>query len=315
MLRCTVYDYDLGGDRPTGEGPGDASTGLVGWAATANCGPSGTTGGLGGPTHTATSTAELIELAAAAGPSIIEISGVIDLNGEVLEIGSDKTLLGTGGAEIAGFTRIGDASNVIVRNIRFNGASSESTDAVEVTASTCVWLDHCEFFDGADGNLDIVRGSDWITVSWSKVYYVQRTDAHRLASLCGNSDEDTPGKINITFHHNWWGPNLLSQMPRVRHGKVHIFNNYYSSSGNDYCIGAGYLSTLLVENNLFDGVNTPIRFMDDQGTAQVLETGNVSSNTSGEFVSTGSAFEPPYIYTLEAADIAKDRVLASAGAR
>jgi alpha-tubulin suppressor-like RCC1 family protein len=61
----------------------------------------------------------------------------------------------------------------------------------------------------------------------------------------------------LTFHHNWWGDNILEEMPRVRHGQVHIFNNYYSPSGNNYRIGAGWMSKLVVENNVFDGANEP----------------------------------------------------------
>ncbi|MGC4065082.1 MAG: hypothetical protein QM784_10645 [Polyangiaceae bacterium] len=118
----------------------------------------------------------------------------------------DKTLIGVGDAELVGSVRVINARNVILKNIRFNGVNASSDlDALEVDNSSCVWIDHCEFVDGGDDNLDIVRGSDLVTVSWSKFHYQVKTDSHRLGSVCGNSNTDWPGRINVTFHHNWWG--------------------------------------------------------------------------------------------------------------
>lgn len=296
---------------------------LVGWASVPECGPSGegTTGGLGGPTVFPRTASELNEAVRDAGPSVIQISGTIDLGDTTLQVSSDKTLIGVEGAELVGSVRVLDARNVILSNIRFNGGPVQLTsDAVELSGATCVWLDHCEFFDGGDGNLDIVRGSDLITVSWSKFYYESKTDPHRLSNLCGNTDSDTPGKIRVTFHHNWWGAGVLQQMPRVRHGQVHVFNNYFNSAGNNYCIGAGYMARLLVQNNLFDGVANPIVFQLDEvpadsglHTAEVLEVGNDYSNATGEHVSRGSAFVPPYTYTLEPAADTGTAVVAGSG--
>ena len=304
----------VGGSGGTGGSGGSVgSSDLVGWGADPACGPNGTTGGEGGPTVTVTSAGDLRSAASGDGPRVIHVSGKINLGGSQLSVGSNKSLIGVNGAEIAGFTRV-SGENIIFKNIKFNGAAT-SGDTVEVTGTTCMWIDHCEFYDGSDGNLDIVRGSDLITVSWSRFYYVERNHSHRLSNLCGNQDSDTPGKINITFHHNWWGSKVLQRMPRVRHGKVHVFNNYYSSSGNDYCIAAGYRSKLLVENNYFDGVNHPIRWMSDQGTAEVVERGNLYVDSDGDRVTRGSSFTPPYAYALDAAQDVKASVMAGAGAR
>ena len=330
LIGCVSYDYQLGStpledasspaaredrdsrtprDRESDER--DVRGDLVGWASLPGCGPNGTTGGSSGPTVRVQTAAELDEAIRASDPSTIVVSGTIDLAGTRLNIPSDKTLLGVNAAEILGSVRIDKAHNVILKNIKFNGASA-SGDAVEVTKSTCVWLDHCEFVDGADGNLDIVRGSDFITVSWSRLYYQERTDSHRLGSLC-KYDADSPGTLNVTFHHNWWGAGLLEMMPRSTGGQLHIFNNYYSASGNVYCIGAGYMSKLLVQNNYFDGVNDPIIFRSDGETAEILQTGNDYTNAVGERVSRGKAFDPPYSYTLEPAQAARDNVKASSG--
>lgn len=298
-------------------GAGTSGTaGLTGWASVSECGPRGTIGGEDGPSVRPKSAAELDDALRAEGPSVIEISGTIELGERVVFVSSDKTLLGVGGAELIGSVRVRDARNVILQNVRFNGGGVPGDrDALELDASTCVWIDHCEFLDGPDSNLDIVRGSDLVTVSWSKFYYVVKDDDHRLGSVCGNSDADTPGRINVTFHHNHWGERLGREMPGVRHGKVHLFNNYFSSAGNEYCIAARYLSKLLVEHNVFEGVNDPIVFEQDADTAEVVETGNVYSATSGSAVSRGAAFVPPYAYAIESAEAARARVVAEAGVR
>lgn len=292
------------------------ATGVIGWASVSDCGPLGTIGGETGPTVRPQTAEDLDNAVRATGPSVVEISGSITLNDVIPQISSDKTLVGVNGAELVGSVRVRDARNVILRNIRFNGGGgSSSLDAVEVDNSTCVWIDHCEFVDGGDSNLDIVRGSDLVTVSWSKFYYVVKTDTHRLGSVCGNSNSDTPGKINITFHHDWWAPGVLLNMPSVRHGKVHIFNNYFSAASTNYCIGAGYMSKLLVQNNYFDGSTNPIIFNSDEDTAEVVETGNDYSTATGDHVTRGASFEPPYQYqnSLESAETAKASVASGAG--
>jgi pectate lyase len=314
---CDEFDYDLGGAGVAGS-PGSAgasNAGVVGWAAASDCGPEGTTGGGDGTRVLVQSASELAEALNGDGPAVVEVAGRIELGTETLVVtGSDKTLVGTDSAELVGAFKLDGSRNVIIRNIKFNGGSSSEYDAMELSGATCVWLDHSEFFDGGDAILDIVRGSDFITVSWSKFYNVLDVDDHRLGSLCGGDDTDTPGRLNVTYHHNFWGEGVLEQMPRVRHGKVHIFNNVYASPGNSYCIGAGYMSKLLVENNFFDAVTDPIRFQVDQDTAEVVETGNEYSNTNGDSVSRGAAFTPPYSYELDTASEARDAVIAQAGA-
>ncbi len=341
LVGCRAYDYDLGANQDVvsfaggSRSGGDSSSGgetsqsgssgsagvdtpdpteLIGWASITECGPRGTTGGEGGPVVRPTTPEELDAATRADGPSIIEISGRMELGDLVPILSGDKTLLGRDDAEFLGAVRVRDARNVVLKNIRFNGGGVPSSmDALEIDNSSCVWIHHCEFVDGGDDNLDIVRGSDLITVSWSKFSFQAKTDSHRLASVCGNSNDDWPGRINITFHHNWWGEGLLSHMPSVRHGMVHVFNSYFDAAGNDFCIGAHHMSKLLVQNNVFESVNDPIVFQLDDGTAEVVESGNDFSQATGEHVSRGTSFEPPYPFTLEDTATAKTRVLAESG--
>jgi pectate lyase len=92
-----------------------------------------------------------------------------------------------------------------------------------------------------------------------------------------------------------------------------LFNNYYSSSGNNYCIRAGFEANLLVENNYFEGVDTPHEF--DGAGAVISAMGNVYSGISGAQDSSGGAFSPPYAYQAEAAEGARGAVMANAGAQ
>ena len=105
-------------------------------------------------------------------------------------------------------------------------------------------------------------------------------------------------------------------MPRVRFGDVHVFNNYYSPSGNNYAIGGGFQAQLVVENNYFDGVDDPHVFYDMEATAQIVASGNVYMGMSGSTLrdmGQGDAFDPPYDYDLDDANAVKAVVMANAG--
>jgi pectate lyase len=71
---------------------------------------------------------------------------------------------------------------------------------------------------------------------------------------------------------------------------------------------------LLVENNYFDSIGDVITYMSDEGTAIVNHSGNEIVNSGGT-ESRGTAFTPPYDYSLEPPSQARDRVMAEAGPR
>ncbi len=89
------------------------------------------------------------------------------------------------------------------------------------------------------------------------------------------------GRLRVTFHHNWWAEGVIERMPRVRFGEIHLFNNYYSSSGNNYAIGAGVEAKVVVESNFFENVNDPHIFYSGEKTAQNDANGNHYVNTTG----------------------------------
>jgi pectate lyase len=327
-----------GGGKGGGAGTAGASscpTALVGWATASGDGVTTTTGGgNAAPVRPANAT-ELMEYASDATPRVIEIAGTFSV--PRLQINSNKTLIGIGNdATINGGLRIRGNSetpvqNVIVRNLRVNGATTDvDSDAAQIYFAHHVWIDHSEFWDGPDGNLDMTHAVNWITVSWTKFRYTaayQRPSGedadHRFSSLIGHSDDNASednGRLKVTFHHNWWGERVIERMPRVRFGQVHVFNNYFASPDNNYCVRAGTGAQLLVEGNYFDGVNSPHEFnnSDDEQTAHITARNNVYDDTSGN-VSTGGGGTPftsvPYDATIRPAAEVPAIVQSCAGPR
>jgi pectate lyase len=46
--------------------------------------------------------------------------------------------------------------------------------------------------------------------------------------------------------------------PRIRFGKVHLYNDLWTSSGDDYCIGVDVGANVRSEENAVISVKTPI---------------------------------------------------------
>jgi pectate lyase len=119
-----------------------------------------------------------------------------------------------------------------------------------------------------------------------------------------NASEDT-GHLTITWHHDWWADYVVERQPRVRFGRVHVFNSLYTSAGDDYCIGVGVGANLRAENNVFVGVKTPIDTTGySDATSAISSTGNLYSGTSGASpadLNASSVFDPAssYAYTLD----------------
>ncbi|MFD3162558.1 cellulose binding domain-containing protein [Herpetosiphon sp. NSE202] len=293
------------------------SNGLIGWATVSGAGLSTTTGGAGGSTVTAANFTELQNYAKSSSPMIIKFSGTMQ---GTLTVASNKTIIGNNKALIQGNVKVSNSQNIILQNFTINGNSCASydecragNDALGISNSHHVWVDHLTITNGQDGNFDINNGSDFITVSWSKFGYTTNKE-HRFSNLIGSSDDSAStdsGKLNVTFHHNWWFAGAMQRMPRTRFGKIHVFNNLYTATGNDYCVSSGYQSKLLLEKNAFIGVNTPHRL--HEGDLKAVD--NLYQNTTGDRISTGVAFTPPYSYNAESANSVNSSVQAGAGAK
>ena len=284
-----------------------------GFASVAALGLSGTTGGVGGPTVTVDTTDELLEAIDTVGALNIQVSGTIAITSKQ-GVRPNKTIIGLGAtATISGggfdFYR---SSNVIVRNLTFIDAED---DAINVgQESHHIWIDHNTFRRPVDGSIDIVRGSDYVTVSWN---HFAATDKSMLISHSDGAASSDTGHLKVSIHHNFFD-NSRQRHPRVRFGEpVHVYNNYFLNNAL-YGVASTMNSGVLVEGNYFSGVPYPCFSTSgyaDSGPGRLVQRANVFVN-SGPCEAGGTVVEPRtyYAYTLDAATNVPALVTAGAGA-
>lgn len=226
---------------------------------------------------TVTSAADLVKAMSGTDAKTIYVKGTLVFSGQLaVQNAANKTVYGlpgsvlsnpvhTGSVDKTGILMIKNSRNIILRNLTFKGAGAYDIDGKDnLTLQNCqyMWVDHCDFQDGVDGNFDANNGSDNISVTWCRFRYLIKpwaggsggSDKHCFSDLWGGSDKNISkdgGKLNTTFANCWWDEGCIERMPRVRFGKIHIVNCLYSSSVASYCIGAAYRSNIYVENTAF----------------------------------------------------------------
>ncbi|SDY23460.1 pectate lyase [Micromonospora pattaloongensis] len=280
-----------------------ATFNLEGWGTQGG----GTTGGGSAAPVTVTSAADLISNMQASGARVIRFSGTISISG-MQKVAANKTIIGVGsGATITGGgLNVDKVSNVIIRNINFRNWND---DAINVQYSTRVWIDHNSFSNGYDGAVDIKRGSDYVTVSWNRVF------SHDKSMLLGHSDSNAGedvGHLRVSYHHNWFdGSN--QRHPRVRFGNpVHVYNNYYRSNGG-YGVASTCNAGVLVEGNYFENVEDPYHRGEGSSPVGGLVARNNHFVNSGAGQTGGSVASIPYGYSLDPAANVKSIVTGGAG--
>jgi pectate lyase len=291
----------------------------VGWATQSG----GITGGGTAAPTTVTTLAAFNTAAAGTAARVIMVSGRFS---GTATIGSNKTILGMCGAEIDGHIQMGASSNVIVRNLKVVGLNctdnadcQSGADAISVEdGADHLWFDHMDVSNGSDGNLDITQASDFVTVSWSKFSYTGRAGGHQFSNLVGADDGDTgdTGHLRVTWHHNWWSTGVQDRMPRVRFGQVHVVNGLYTSTGNDSCVGVGVNANILLENNIFIGVQDAIENTHANAASIIVSRGNSFQNVSGGFLGMGTGvFTPPYTYRVDTINGLQALLMAKTGVK
>ncbi|KAJ4124385.1 hypothetical protein NW754_000082 [Fusarium falciforme] len=216
---------------------------------------------------------------------------------------------------VGGGFRMKDVSNVILRNLKMSNPP-EGKDLIDIESSTYVWVDHCDLSaegitgdkDHYDGLCDAKRGSDFITISWTKF------SDHWKASLIGHSDNagaDDTGKLHVTYHHNYWS-NINSRAPSVRFGTAHIYSSCYEdvpTSGVNSRMGA----QVLVEQNSFNNVQRAIvTNLDSKEEGFASNKNNIFTNSDTQ-ITQEKEFTPPYSYTTDPASCICELVKAKAG--
>lgn len=307
---------------------------VVGWASQNG----GVTGGGTAAATVVTTYAELKSAITTTSVKVVHVSGTITIpsGGRIsFQDQSGKTIFGLPGSKLvstdltadnSGIIYVKRCTNIVFRNLTLEGPGAYDTDGWDnMTLDNCtnVWVDHCEFQDGLDGNFDIKNASDYITVTWCKFIYNKApipdgpggSDDHRFSDLFGSSDGATAdrGHLRVTMQNNWWAQGCVARMPRVRFGKVHMVNNLFNSTVASQCVQAGFEADLLIESNVFENVKRPIDLMNNDFTA-ITQQNNIFLNTTGNTSGSGTAFTPPYTLTITPVANVKSQVMANAGA-
>lgn len=184
---------------------------------------------------------------------VFEVSGTIELR-SYLSVSSYKTIDGRGQRiKITGKgLRLKECEHVIICNIEFEGGRGPDVDAIQIKPkSRHIWIDRCSLSDYDDGLIDITRESTDITVSRSAeraLSYISCYDIYFwilnfvVATRCHFSKHDktmligadpsncTDRCMRVTIHHCFFD-GTRQRHPRVRFGKVHLYNNYTRNWG------------------------------------------------------------------------------------
>ncbi|WP_426208908.1 pectinesterase family protein [Massilia sp. TWP1-3-3] len=327
----------------------------------------GTSGGGAVAALTVSSAAEL-RAALAGGARVIEVAGIIDMrDGKpfasradqqqrgTLRVPSNTTLTGAGsGSGLLHASLVLDkVSNVIIRKLNLRnpcdvdplwdpedgpkGHWNAQFDAITVSASRKVWIDHNSFTDAPhgdqlaplengmpkqchDGALDISHGADLVTVSYN------RFALHEKNSLIGSSDNasDDRGRLHVTFSNNLF-EFVSSRAPRVRFGQVHLYNNYHvgarrhAAYPHQYSVGVGKEADIIAQANVYeiDGARGCADVVRSHGAGNsFLDAGSTLNGAalSACALPAAPAWQVPYPFTALPAPQVKQHVLANAGA-
>jgi pectate lyase len=274
-----------------------ADTAPIGFASLNALGQNGTTGGAGGRTVTVSTTDQLLEAIDSLEKLVIQVQGRIQIESKK-GVRPHKTVIGLPGAEITGggldFYR---SYNVIVRNILFTNAED---DAINVGQNSHhIWIDHNTFRGAVDGSVDIVRGADYVTVSWN---HFDHSDKSMLISHSDGAAGTDVGHLKVTIHHNFFD-HSRQRHPRVRFGEpVHVYNNYFLAN-ELYAVASTENAGVLVEGNYFEDVPFTVYSASgyaDSGPGRAVARNNVFVRSGTPEVA-GSVVEPRtyYAYTVD----------------
>lgn len=262
----------------------------------------GVTGGETGETVTASDTEELAEHLASEDPLTVEVSGQIDLDGD-MHVASDTTLLGEDAVLSGGRLVVDEAHNVILSGLEIE--TGDTAVAVRDEAHH-VWVHGSTFVGGDDGSLvSVTGGADHVTLSWN---HFREADS----ALAIGGDDDEPGALRVTVHHNFFD-GTARRHPGARFADhVHVFNNYFRAN-TEYGVQSAFESNVLVEGNYFADTEFSVAFEeDDPGNVAARDNLLVDSEQPDL---RGDVPEPPYDYEMDDAAHVPDVVSEDAGAQ
>ena len=308
-----------------------SSVSAVNYCASSSWGYAGTnvTGG-GNVTPTLVSSASDFKNALKSSNKVIIITQNITIDDQISTDKGNLTIMALPGKRLISNSQTQDksgilylkGSNIILRNITFEGPGAydcDGKDLLTLDGAKNVWVDHCDFQDGMDGNFDIKGKSDNISVTWCRFRYLKTpkaggsggSDDHRFSNLVGSGSSDKPadGTYNITYGYCWWDEGCKQRMTRCRNCELHFLNCYWNSSVADYYVGpenakcyfegctfAGKANKASKIWSVYGGSTNSCKFVNCAG--------NLPSNS-------GSVSAPTYTYDALSAATAKNYVVNS----
>jgi pectinesterase len=270
----------------------------------------GTTGGAGGKVVTVTDQAALARYAAAEEPYVIRVAGTIAVEpfGADIVVASDKTIIGVGdaGEIVHGELHLDPGThNVIIRNLTIRDSAVEGNwdckdtdfDGIQMDTVHHVWVDHNRFSNLCDGQLDVRKDSDYVTVSYNRF-----ENNNKTFGLGWTTNVTT----QITIDHNWF-VNTKQRNPSVDNAAhAHLYNNYLTAQADPgdpvwtYGNWSRGRTRMVIENSYYRDVQHPYQA---DATAELVERGSILRNTTGRHDEWGAAFDPRdfYDYRLDPA--------------
>ncbi|RDX87902.1 putative pectate lyase 4, partial [Mucuna pruriens] len=201
---------------------------------------------------------------------VFQLSGTILLS-SYLSVSSYTTIDGRGQRiKLTGKgLRLKECQHIIVCNLEFEGGTGHDVDGIQIKPnSTHIWIDRCTLRDYDDGLIDITRQSTDITVSRLFILHIRGTESvgetwsivmgylalwqqHDKTMLIGADPSHVGDRcIRVTIHHCFFDGTRQRQ-PRVRFGKVHLYNNYTRNWGV-YAVCASVESQIYSQCNVYE---------------------------------------------------------------
>ncbi|GHH03690.1 pectinesterase family protein [Streptomyces lanatus] len=297
-----------------GEAKADAPSDSVGrWSDRAHGFASlagGTTGGAGGKVVTVTDQAALAKYAAAPEPYVIRVQGAITAQpfGANITVASDKTIVGvgTGGELVQGEFHLEPGThNVVIRNMTIRDSAIEGNwdckdtdfDGIQMDSVHHVWVDHNRFSNICDGQLDVRKDSEYVTVSYNRFENNNKTFGLGWT---------TNVRTQITVDHNLFA-HTKQRNPSIDNAAyAHLYNNYLTAQTDPgdpvwtYGNWSRGRTKMVIENSYYRDVQHPYQA---DTTAELVQRGSILKNTTGRHDEWGAAFEPRdfYDYRLDPA--------------
>ena len=308
-----------------------ASVNAVDYCAPSSWGYAGNVTGGGNATPTLVKNESELSNALNKKGSVIIITEDITVTNHISSDKSNLTIMALPGKKLISNQQNKDNSgilylkgnNLLLRNLTLIGPGAydcNGWDLLCLDKATNVWVDHCDFQDGCDGNFDIKSTSDNITVTWCRFRYLKEpkaggsggSDDHRFSNLVGSGSTDKPddGTYNITYGFCWWDEGCKQRMTRCRNALIHYLNCYWNSSVADYYIGPENVSSYFEGCTFAGKANSPSKiwypFNNTTNYCTFVNcTGNLPDNTATPVAA------PTYAYETISASAAKTMIINS----